>query len=113
MFCSNCGREIENGAKTCIHCGYKTGEPPAKEESSEEKSNLILVKILSAFIPIAGLIIYLIYIKSRPLWAKSAGEGAVIGLIIGVALSVVSFIIGMAGTIGIIGGTVGSLTILH
>ena len=93
MFCSNCGKEIENGAKTCIHCGYNTGKTAVKEDNSEEKSNLILVKILSAFIPIAGLIIYLIYIKGRPLFAKSAGKGAVIGLIIWVALRVVLVVI--------------------
>ena len=37
MFCSKCGKEIENEAVVCIHCGCATGnfEKTTKKESNQ------------------------------------------------------------------------------
>ena len=34
MFCANCGKEINDNAVICVHCGCSTG----KEEQSNKKS---------------------------------------------------------------------------
>lgn len=36
MFCSKCGKEIEDDAKFCKYCGAKIGDEPKKEQTREE-----------------------------------------------------------------------------
>jgi hypothetical protein len=52
--------------------------------------------ILGFFIPIAGLILYLVWKDTKPLKARSAGRGALVSVIIGVILWLIAIII--AGT---------------
>ena len=52
--------------------------------------------VLGFFIPIVGLILYLVWKDETPLRAKSAGKGALIGVITGVVLSVVLTVISVA-----------------
>jgi len=90
-FCSKCGKEVEDEAQVCVHCGCWVAGTPEKKNKSDGKS--ILVLILSLLIPILGLILYLVWKDEYPLKARSAGQGAIIGVVIIVAgylLSVVS-----------------------
>lgn len=34
MYCSNCGKDIENNSSFCIHCGGKIGQPDIKSKDS-------------------------------------------------------------------------------
>lgn len=34
MFCTNCGKEIDNNAVICVHCGVATGKQMSNNESS-------------------------------------------------------------------------------
>ena len=90
MFCSRCGKEIENEAVICIHCGFPVGNAASKPDDAPSAG----FAVLGFFIPLVGLILYLIYNEShRPLRAKSAGKGALIGFIVQVALSIISVVI--------------------
>ena len=40
MFCSKCGKEIDNEAVVCIHCGCATGN---FEKNSKEKDQPIII----------------------------------------------------------------------
>ena len=52
--------------------------------------------VLGFFIPVVGLILYLVWKDETPLRAKSAGKGALIGVITGVVLSIVLTVISVA-----------------
>ena len=52
--------------------------------------------MLSFFFPIVGLILYLVWMDSEPGKAKSAGKGALIGVIVSAALFMLLFIIALA-----------------
>ena len=51
---------------------------------------------LGFFFPLVGFILYLVWKGQMPLKAKSAGKGALIGFIVGVALNVLLSILGHA-----------------
>lgn len=49
--------------------------------------------VLGFFIPIVGLVLYLVWREQKPLSAKKAGIGALVSVIAGIVLSVLWFII--------------------
>lgn len=96
MFCVNCGKEIDDKAVICVNCGHSV----PKGNTLKDASSFGLA-LLCFFIPILGLILYLIYEGNQPLRAKSAGRGALVGVITSVVLSIilVFFYILMIGTL--------------
>ena len=88
MFCKKCGKEILDDAVICVHCGCST-----------QNNNLVVANtndapstgraVLGFFIPLAGLIVWLINKDTKPLMAKSAGKGALIGFIISIVFSII------------------------
>jgi len=85
-YCSKCGKELNDDAVICIGCGCAV-EGPAKQTTTEvnDAPNGGFAA-LGFFIPIAGLILYLINMDTHPKRARSAGKGALIGVIVYVAL---------------------------
>lgn len=68
MYCRNCGTRFDN-------------------TTTDDNSSFVFA-ILGFFIPIIGLIIFLIYEGKKPKRAKSAGKGALIGFITKIVLSI-------------------------
>lgn len=64
------------------------------------------LNILSFFIPLVGLILYLTQKDSTPIKAKACGKAALIGFICGIVLSIiyVIFIVVLAGSMAAAGG---------
>lgn len=88
MYCSNCGKEIDNEAVVCVHCGYPV-ENKREFYQNQQDAPDIGYAILGFFIPLVGLILYLVNKDTFPLKAKSAGKGALISVCISVALSII------------------------
>ena len=83
-YCSKCGKELVDEAVVCIGCGCSV----ANTSFANDKKS-IGYALLGFFFPIVGLILWLIWKDSSPLKAKSAGKGALISAILGVAISVI------------------------
>ena len=81
MFCQKCGKEIMDEAVICPHCGCATGGK-VKATATDDAPNTGYA-VLGFFIPIIGLIMYLSMKNEKPLAAKSAGKGALIGFAVG------------------------------
>lgn len=91
MFCSHCGKEIDDKAVVCIHCGCAVkgnGTVPAANDESS-----LGYGILGFFLPLIGFIVYLTSKDNYPLRAKSAGKGALIGFCVGVFFYILSIIL--------------------
>ena len=86
MFCKKCGKEILDDAVICIHCGCSTQNTQTIVTNDDAPSTGMA--ILGFFIPLVGLIIWLINKDSKPLMAKSAGKGALVGFIVSIVFSV-------------------------
>ena len=84
MYCPNCGEQIDDKAVVCPKCGV-----PVKNATAPDD-------VLGFLFPIIGLILYLVWKSERPLRAKSAGKGALIGFIVGIVFSIISYIIAIA-----------------
>ena len=80
MFCSNCGKEIDDNAIVCIHCGVSTKVRQAGALMQEDGELGCLLAVACFFAPVVGLILYLICKDTMPNKSKQAGKWALIGL---------------------------------
>lgn len=90
MYCRNCGNEIDDKAVVCPHCGVAT------TPSDVIDSGGFGWGILGCCIPIAGLILFLVWKDSRPKTAKAAGIGALISAGLLVVMYIIIFLIGVS-----------------
>lgn len=88
--CSKCGKEFIDESVTCPDCSRKTdSNAPAGSldggynvgvNSTVHQVTSREFAALGFFVPIVGLVLYLVYREKQPLMAKSAGKGALIGI---------------------------------
>ena len=89
MYCKNCGKIMDDSSTYCINCGTKSNY---NIDETDDHSSFGLA-ILGFFIPIVGLILFLVHEGKKPKRAKSAGKGALIGFIIQIVLSFILVIL--------------------
>lgn len=82
MYCNNCGEKIDDKAVICPKCGV-----PVKNINLTNDAPSAGFAVLCFFIPLLGLILYLIWKDEYPLKAKSCGKGALISVIVSVVLT--------------------------
>ena len=88
MYCNNCGEQIDDKAVVCPKCGV-----PVKNKNLTNDASSAGFAVLSFFIPLLGLILYLIWKDEYPLKAKSCGKGALISVIVSVVVTLFYVII--------------------
>ncbi len=98
-YCPKCGAELVDAAQVCYTCGCS--QPPASITNDAKSFGFAL---LGFFIPVAGLVLYLVWKDTMPRKAKSAGKGALTSVILTVifyllimALSLLNIISSMDG----------------
>lgn len=99
MFCRYCGKEINDEADVCIHCGRSTGNKPvqqannyAKQETSQPDSARDKASVgflLSFFLGVIGLIIGIFMYPAFTEERSTCIKGCVIGFIINIIISVI------------------------
>lgn len=92
MFCNNCGKEINDNAVVCVHCGVATSNNNAVVDRGGFGWGL-----LGCCIPLVGLILFLVWKDTKPNSAKSAGIGALISVGISVLFYVLIFLLSVLG----------------
>ena len=94
MYCSKCGAKIEEKSDFCSECGNQLTEVKNTNQEVSKSSSSIGWGVLGFFVPLAGLILYLVWKNDRPSDAKAAGIGALIWL--GLYVFLIIFVIAMA-----------------
>jgi hypothetical protein len=113
--CRNCGNLGNIQSDFCPNCGepltVKAAEEKAKRESNavygdfnpnfnnggtsktnyDSDNTSALFCVLGFCFPIVGLILYLVLMNDKPQSAKAAGIGALVGFILGVLGTLISF----------------------
>jgi len=88
MYCNNCGKEIDEKAFVCIHCGVKT------KSIIQDDEPIGGLGVLCFLFPIIGLILYFIWQNDRPNKSKGAGKLALWGVGAGIASYMLLIIFG-------------------
>lgn len=91
MYCKNCGRIVDDTSSYCNNCGARIDNKPNADASEDSLS--LGFAIFGFFIPIVGLILFLIYKEKKPKRAKSAVKGALIGFITEIVLAIILVIL--------------------
>lgn len=93
-FCRNCGAEINDQAVICPQCGVQQKSTAATTANDTGSFGWAL---LGCCIPLAGLILFLIWKDTQPRNAKQAGMGALVSVILAVVFYVLMFVIAAVG----------------
>ena len=109
MYCKYCGRIIDDDSKYCVNCGNNMNNDNGGTISEDAPSKGFA--ILGFFIPIIGLILYLVYERKQPKRAKSAGKGALIGFITKIVVYIVIVILYIILASSMIKSTMGNIDI--
>lgn len=86
-FCRSCGNEIQPNINVCPQCGV-----PQQKSSTAVDDGGFLWGLLGFCVPIAGLVIFLIWKDERPYTAKAAGIGALVSVGLGVLFYIIMFV---------------------
>ena len=87
MYCTHCGKQIDDDAKFCPYCGQEVPAVYQYEPINNDGSSLMF-QLVGFLFPIIGFVLYTFYYRKSPLKARSAGIGALIGLIVNIVLLV-------------------------
>lgn len=83
--CQNCGNAMLNEDRVCSQCGLYSS-PYVKDEAEGSK---VGYGILAFFIPVVGLVLYILWKKEKPATARAAGKGALISFVSGLIFYIV------------------------
>ena len=92
-YCNNCGAQIDDSATVCPKCGSMQGGGGYSEPVNDNGG--FLWGLLGCCIPIAGLILFLVWKDTKPRTAKAAGIGALVSVILGVIYYILIFALGL------------------
>ena len=92
-YCSKCGKEIMDEAVICPGCGCAQENNVPGSNLGREASSNFGWSVLGFFIPIVGLILYLVWKETSPSKAKAAGYGALSGFLLSLCVSVIAGVI--------------------
>ena len=91
--CPHCGNHCDPRAVICVKCGIQFTDMFNKPKVDDTPSPII--KVLCFFIPILGLILYLVNMNEKPISAKAYGKLSLIGFIVGIVAYVIAIISGI------------------
>ena len=109
MFCSNCGKEIDENVKFCSNCGAEIGVVISKEDNNKSKKNeskkntntnvwvamiLTVIGFIISFFPLWNIIFFIVIIFSLKLninvWSKKNKLLGTIGIVISIVAVIVT-----------------------
>jgi len=90
MFCKHCGKEIDDLAVICIHCGNAVNSAPVAPQK-EDKISVGLV-ILAVLFPIFGFIYWPVKHSDAPRRARACGIAAIISFVVSIVLNIIVII---------------------
>ena len=87
-FCSKCGKEIIEEAVVCPHCGCAVASSTVSNIGNSADEVNIGLCVLSALIPLFGIIYWAVNAKTSPQKAKACGITALVSWGVCIMLSV-------------------------
>ena len=94
-YCRKCGALIDDYAAVCPKCGTPQNGGPNNPPPAADNGGF-LWGLLGCCIPIAGLILFLVWKDTKPRTAKAAGIGALVCVIAYVLMYVAAAVLGIS-----------------
>lgn len=94
-YCTNCGSALSEEQTVCESCGTPVDSKPVSTGELEDKGGF-LWGLLGCCIPIAGLILYLVWKDTKPKNAKALGIGALVCVALCVGYYILMAVLGVA-----------------
>lgn len=88
-YCSKCGNELSDEVLFCPRCGCNVSENIVSPKSEKEESVDIGLCVLSAFIPVFGVIYYFATRKNNKKAAEACGKISLIAWAVYFALGII------------------------
>ena len=85
-FCSHCGKEVMEKAVICPNCGCSI-------QDAEENSVNVGLVVLSILIPLAGIILAIVYAHKAPKASKAYLKAAIITIVVETLLWVLFYFV--------------------
>lgn len=100
-YCPNCGKPVDPKAVICPNCGVALPAPVSNGNitNSQNDTGSIGWAFLGFCIPIAGLILYIVWRNTEPNNAKKAGLGALMSVIAWAVLLILSFFLAVFASV--------------
>lgn len=92
MFCKHCGKEINDDAEICVHCGRSTGRQNVQKSNEEDEPKTAIGVLLGLFLGIIGLIIGLLLYPSGTLRRSTFIRGWVGAFIASVVVIIIVYV---------------------
>lgn len=92
MFCKNCGKEINDNADVCIHCGVRV--KPEAPQKADNPSHL--AGAVACCFPVVGLILYFLWKDDKPKSSKLLCNWMIGGTVAWVLFYVFFIFLGLA-----------------
>ena len=86
-FCANCGKEMPENTAFCPECGASQQAAPQQAPAAPADGGSFGWAVLGFCFPLVGLILYLVWKSNKPMSAKKAGIGALVGFVLSLLLS--------------------------
>lgn len=94
-YCYNCGKEVLDEAIICVGCGVSLNNK--KTTNFETDVDNVIYLLIGLFVPLVGLILWLIWRDEYPNRAHNCGKGALISVIAGAVISTIVLFLSFAG----------------
>lgn len=91
MFCNNCGKEVDEKAIVCIHCGVELKKKEPVEDYNQSKKGIGI--LLSLLLGLFGLLIGVILYPAGTVARKTFFKGWLVTFIVYICVSIVVYII--------------------
>lgn len=92
MYCKTCGKEINENAVVCPHCGCATENEPIQRTAQQSRMGVGI--LLGLLLGLIGLIIGLVMFKAKTVERTTFMKGWTIGFVI--AITPILILIGLA-----------------
>lgn len=91
MYCKYCGKEINDDADICIHCGRSTGRQSVQESYEVDEPKTGIGILLGLFLGLIGLVIGLLLYPSNTVRRATFIKGWVGAFVISIIVAVIIY----------------------